>query len=85
MVGRATSITGPYVDREGKQMSLGGGSLVLAGDDRLAGPGGQSVFLDGGTHRLVYHAYKKAMNGMAQLQVRDLTWSDNGWPALRQP
>src|SRR5919202_2617674 len=60
MVGRARSITGPYADREGTPMSLGGGSLVVAGDDRYAGPGGESVFLDGGAARLVYHAYDKS-------------------------
>ena len=85
MVGRATSVTGPYTDRDGKPMSLGGGSLVLAGDDRLVGPGGQSVFVEGDTSRLVYHAYKKALNGMAQLQVRDITWSEDGWPSTGQP
>ena len=85
MVGRAESITGPYVDRSGKQMGLGGGDLLLEGDDRHRGPGGQSVFLDGNTHRLVYHAYNAALNGMPQLQIRDLTWSSDGWPSLGQP
>jgi arabinan endo-1,5-alpha-L-arabinosidase len=85
MVGRARSITGPYVDREGTSMSLGGGSLVVAGDDRYAGSGGESVFLDGGAARLVYHAYDKLLNGMPQLQIRDLIWSNDGWPAVRQP
>ena len=73
-----------YVDRDNKQMSLGGGDLVLAGDDRRRGPGGQSVFLDGGTYRLVYHAYNAALNGMPQLQIRDLAWSSDGWPSLRE-
>ncbi|HZB95947.1 MAG TPA: arabinan endo-1,5-alpha-L-arabinosidase [Herpetosiphonaceae bacterium] len=85
MVGRARSITGPYADREGTPMSLGGGSLVVAGDDRYAGPGGESVFLDGGAARLVYHAYDKLLNGMPQLQIREVTWSSDGWPAVRQP
>ena len=66
-------------------MSLGGGSLVVAGDDRYAGPGGESVFLDGGAARLVYHAYDKLLNGMPQLQIREVTWSSDGWPAVRQP
>ena len=85
MVGRARSITGPYADREGTPMSLGGGSLIVAGDDRYAGPGGESVFLDGGAARLVYHAYDKLLNGMPQLQIREVTWSSDGWPAVRQP
>ena len=62
-----------------------GGDLILAGDDRYRGRGGQSVYLDGGTYRLVYHAYKTTVNGMPQLQIRDLTWTSDGWPAVRQP
>ena len=34
---------------------------------------------------LVYHAYDKSKNGMPQLQIRDLTWTDDSWPVLRQP
>ena len=85
MVGRASSITGPYLDQSEKRMDQGGGDLVLAGDDRLRGPGGQSVFVDGNTHRLVYHAYNAPLNGTPQLQIRDLEWTRGGWPMLRQP
>ena len=85
VVGRATSIIGPYSDRSGKRMDQGGGDLILSGDDRYRGPGGQSVYLDGSTYRLVYHAYNARLNGVPQLQIRDLTWTSDGWPALRQP
>ncbi len=85
MVGRATTITGPYSDRSGKRMDEGGGDLVLAGDDRYRGPGGESVYLDGQTYRLVHHVYDMAKNGMPQLRIQDLTWTSDGWPALRKP
>ncbi len=85
MVGRATSITGPYSDRDGKRMDQGGGHLVLEGNDRYRGPGGQSVFFDGDVYRLVYHAYDTSADGIPQLQIRDLVWTSDGWPTVREP
>ncbi len=66
-------------------MDQGGGELLLAGNDRYRGPGGQSVYRDGSTYRLVYHAYEVSKNGSPQLQIRDLTWTSDGWPTLRKP
>jgi arabinan endo-1,5-alpha-L-arabinosidase len=85
MVGRATKITGPYTDREGRRMEQGGGDLVLAGDDRYRGPGGQSVYLDGGIYRLVFHYYDALDNGTHKLQIRDLGWTDDDWPIAGAP
>jgi len=85
MVGRATSITGPYSDQDGKLMGLGGGHLVLEGNERYRGPGGQSVYLDGDIYRLVYHAYDTSAGGIPQLQIRDLVWMRDGWPTVREP
>jgi hypothetical protein len=35
-----------------------------------------------GSHdMLVYHAYKRTLNGMPQLQVHRIVW-ENGWPSL---
>src|ERR1041384_4087873 len=44
MVGRSSSITGPYVDRSGVAMTSGGGTEILATHGSIHGPGGQSVF-----------------------------------------
>lgn len=83
--GRATSITGPYLDRNGTDMANGGGDVILEGDARFRGPGGQSVYRDGDTYRLVYHAYDASQNGTPQLQIRDLRWTGDGWPTLQSP
>ncbi len=85
VVGRAKDITGPYTDHSGKGMDQGGGDVILAGDERFRGPGGQSVYLDGSTCRLVYHVYDAAKNGMPQLKIQDLTWTSDGWTELRKP
>ncbi len=85
MAGRATSITGPYTDRNGRRIDQGGGDLILAGYDRYRGPGGQSVYLDGGTYRMVLHYYDARDNGNHKLQIRDLAWTDDDWPVAGEP
>lgn len=85
MVGRATSITGPYTDREGRPMSQGGGDLLLAGYERYRGTGGQSVYLDGSTYRLVLHYYDGRDNGAHKLQIRNLAWTNDDWPVVEEP
>lgn len=82
MVGRSESISGPYADRAGRRMDQGGGDLVLEADERYRGPGGQSVVNDEGVYRLVYHGYDTTQNGLPQLQIRDIGWTDDGWPQL---
>ena len=39
MVGRSTSVTGPYTDRNGTALTSGGGTQVLAGHGSIHGPG----------------------------------------------
>jgi arabinan endo-1,5-alpha-L-arabinosidase len=80
MVGRSTKPTGPYVDRYGKPMLQGGGTLLLEGNEIWKGPGGQSIFSANPAEDVVmaYHAYD-AVDGRAVLQISHLTWQD-GWP-----
>lgn len=82
MVGRATSITGPYTDREGVPMMQGGGTQVQATKGRYIGPGGQEVYMDGAEQRLVYHYYDGNQNGVSHFQTAHLGWDADGWPDL---
>jgi len=76
---RGTSVTGPFADKAGTAALQGGGTLIARGDATFAGPGGQSVLLDGGKAYLVYHAYAKS-NGAITLRIADLVWDADGWP-----
>jgi arabinan endo-1,5-alpha-L-arabinosidase len=78
MVGRSTSVTGPFVDKNGTAMTSGGGSEILAGHGSIHGPGGQSVFTDSDADVLVYHYY--ADNGAARLGINLLGYDSSGWP-----
>ncbi|PWI18598.1 arabinan endo-1,5-alpha-L-arabinosidase [Streptomyces sp. Act143] len=81
-VGRATDVTGPYVDSTGKPMLEGGGDLLLEGHGRYLGTGGQSVFQDQGQDWLAYHYYDAEDNGTPKLGLNRLGWV-NDWPVVK--
>lgn len=74
--GRSTSITGPYVDKSGKRLLDGGGTVLDAGNTRWKGPGGQDV----GDGVIARHAYDATDNGNPKLLINDLNWTSDNWP-----
>ncbi|MEA5126300.1 family 43 glycosylhydrolase [Xanthomonas floridensis] len=80
-VGRARSVTGPYLDRAGVDMRNGGGTVIHAGQGSMHGPGGQSVFRDGDGDILVYHYYDD--RGDARLGVNRLGYDGSAWPVVQ--
>jgi arabinan endo-1,5-alpha-L-arabinosidase len=78
MVGRSTSVTGPYVDRNGVAMTSGGGTEVLAGQGSVHGTGHQDVLADSDSDVLIYHYY--ADNGTSLLGINLLAIDSAGWP-----
>jgi len=85
-VGRAQNLSGPYTDRQGRLMTLGGGTLLLDGDGTWIGTGHAEVLHHQGTDWLVHHAKNPAEEYRAYLNVRPLHWPQEpaGWPALCQ-
>jgi arabinan endo-1,5-alpha-L-arabinosidase len=80
-VGRASRITGPYVDRSGKSMMEGGGTAVASGDRRWAGPGHCAILQDKSGDKLIYHAYDTEWQGVSTLRIAPLVWDSEGWPS----
>ncbi|HEY2673463.1 MAG TPA: family 43 glycosylhydrolase [Rugosimonospora sp.] len=78
MVGRSTSVSGPYVDRNGTAMTAGGGTQVLAGHGSIHGPGHEAVLADTDANVLVYHYY--ANSGASYLGINLLGYDSSGWP-----
>jgi arabinan endo-1,5-alpha-L-arabinosidase len=78
MVGRSHKVTGPYVDREGRKLLMGGGSQLLTANSRWLGPGGESVLQRPEGDLIVFHAYDAA-TGKPALQISTLAWK-SGWP-----
>jgi arabinan endo-1,5-alpha-L-arabinosidase len=81
-VGRSRRLTGPYVDRSGTPMMDGGGTMVVAGAGRWAGPGHCSVLQEKSGDRLVYHAYDVEWHGVATLRIAQIRWDSQGWPTI---
>ncbi len=85
VVGRATSPTGPYLDRDGDPMLQGGGTPILASGQgsgsRYVGRGHVAILQDSDQDYIVYHAYDTQLNGAPTLRIRRLTWSADGWPS----
>ena len=82
MVGRSRDVRGPYLDKEGINMGVGGGSLLLDGDKEWAGQGGCSACTLDGKDYLIFHAYEIADNGLQKLRIAQLDWDKDGWPVI---
>jgi arabinan endo-1,5-alpha-L-arabinosidase len=81
-VGRSASVTGPYVDRAGIDMTLGGGTILLSTRGRMIGPGGQVVMHDADGDLLIYHYYDSYTNGAPLLGINWIGWDFEQWPYL---
>jgi len=81
-VGRSEALTGPYLDREGKPMTQGGGTLLLEGNTDWHGVGHNAVCTFDSVDYLVFHGYDAKDKGRSKLRVEVLEWVD-GWPVLR--
>jgi arabinan endo-1,5-alpha-L-arabinosidase len=81
-VGRADAITGPYLDREGRPLMDGGGTLVLGTEGPFIGPGHAGIFAEGGREWFTCHFYDGTRRGRPNLAIRPLTWDADGWPVV---
>ncbi len=82
VVGRSRSISGPYLDREGKPMSEGGGTLIIEGDKQQYEAAGHCAayhFADGDL--FICHGYAIALGGQSVLIQKPIRWVDD-WPVL---
>ena len=82
VMGRAKTVTGPYLNKEGKSWVDNNYSLFLAGDSTAPGKGHNGFFTEGDTTYIVYHAYTRAAAGASLLNIKPLFIDEQGWPAL---
>jgi arabinan endo-1,5-alpha-L-arabinosidase len=82
VVGRSESVKGPYIDKTGKNMTVGGGSIVLEGNKAWYGVGHNSAYTFNGKDYLVFHGYDASDNGKAKLRIEKLSWDSQGWPVV---
>jgi hypothetical protein len=82
-VGRSTTVTGPYLDRNNVSMYNGGGTLFLEGTGKFIGPGHAGLLVEGETNWFTYHYYDGTTgSGTSRLAMGRLSWSADGWPQI---
>ena len=82
-VGRSKNVSGPYLDRDGKPMLEGGGTLLLEGDKKeyeALGHCSAYHFPDGDV--FFCHGYSVAKNGASILVQKRIEWTEDGWFTL---
>lgn len=81
-VGRSTSPDGPYYDQRGWPLYLGGGTLLIERDGDNVGTGHADLLKANGVEWLVHHAKNPLEEYRAYLNIREIRWSENGWPTV---
>ncbi len=82
-VGRSDKPTGPFRDRDGRDLREGGGTLILESHGRYIGPGHASILRREGGEYLVHHFYDGDNRGRSRARMLPLTWDNAGWPVVR--
>ncbi len=85
VVGRSTSIMGPYVNKQGGTMFDNNYTTIIQGNSRWKGTGHNSEIItdDNGDDWLLYHAYDAKDDGKGRVMLLDkITWSRDGWPSV---
>jgi arabinan endo-1,5-alpha-L-arabinosidase len=84
-VGRSEKPLGPYIDKEGKRMDQGGGTVIFTGTDAWKGTGHNGFFrtTQEGKNKgdwLIFHAYDAKDGRRGRLtQIRPLYWDESDW------
>jgi len=83
VVGRSKSATGPFLDKDGKDMAQGGGSILVQGDENWYGVGHNSFYTFDGISYLAVHAYDANDKSLPKLKILPVRW-DAEWPVVTQ-
>lgn len=81
-VGRSDKVTGPFLDREGRNLLDGGGTMVLESDGPFIGPGHAGIVAVDGRELFGCHFYDATQRGRSTYALRPMTWDGDGWPIV---
>jgi len=83
-IGRSKTVTGPYLDRDNKDMAEGGGTLLLGTEGVFIGPGHAGIVKAGEKYWMSMHFYDGTQRGVSMLAIRPLVWYEKGWPVVQE-
>ena len=81
-VGRSTTPTGPFLDKNGADLNSNGGTTLLSAAGRYRGPGHTGILQENGVSYFSHHYYDAYDNGAPKLGLAKLTWDAAGWPVV---
>lgn len=83
-VGRSRNVTGPYLDRDGRDMLYGGGTVIIEGNKlEFDAIGHCAAYNFNGDDVFISHGYSISKNGAAVLVQRRIEWTADGWLSLK--
>ncbi len=82
VVGRSKNVYGPFYDKDGVSMMESGGTHVLQPNGQYSGVGHCAVVTFDGKDYIYCHAYNKDYDYASKLIVREVNWSEDGWPVV---
>lgn len=82
MVGRSEKVQGPYLNKEGKRLNHGGGTLVLEGNKDWHGIGHNAAYTFDEIDYMVFHGYDASDDGKSKLIIKTISWDSAGWPQV---
>ncbi|MFC4640398.1 RICIN domain-containing protein [Deinococcus hohokamensis] len=83
VMGRAHTITGPYLDKNGMRLDQGGGTVLLNHRANKLGQGGGDIYQEGSVFYFAHHFYDAASGGSPKLDIKALDWTGD-WPYSRE-
>lgn len=82
VVGRSARVTGPYVDKDGRELTRGGGSPVVDSNEEFVAIGHSAAYHFDGKDYFMAHGYSRSEDGASKLFFREMTWDEEGWPLV---
>lgn len=83
VVGRSTSLMGPYTSKNGGRMLDNQFDVILSGNSVFVGTGHNARIIEdkGGRTWMAYHAYIRGQSNIGRTALIDeLKWTEDGWP-----
>ncbi|MDL2222315.1 family 43 glycosylhydrolase [Parabacteroides sp. OttesenSCG-928-N08] len=86
VVGRSSSLFGPYTDKAGNDMLDNAYEILIANNDRFVGNGHNSEIIqdDAGNDWMLYHGVNVSDPSGRMLFLDQVLWDDTDWPYIKE-